>query len=514
MRGKNMKRRVRKKIFILPALVIALNLWLYSCGDDGANNNGTTELRNNEDSSVDDVEQEENPAGKDELPPQNFNGKEFVILVNPDPAFRHFYDICVEEMNGELINDAVYKRNLEVEERFNVKIVDRQTNNLLNDVRTSVAGGAVDYSATWAIIRDYGSLSQQNMFLDLNNVPNIDLEKIYWDQNVVRDFTISNKLYGIMGDISTSVSVFTHLLAFNKTIAQDHSINVADIYKSVHDGTWTLDKLYVISKDVYRDLDGDGTRNYADMYGFGVSPAIVNAAFSASGEKLVTRDESGELILTELTSRIEAVYSKILDIIYDQDATIATWNIGDIGGVMRSSAYEYVYYDKFINNTVLFTDIDVGIVMDYRHLMDSDFGVVPLPKFEETQPNYSVYAYPFYPMLTIPSSYAGDNEALNFAGTVMEGLASASYRILTPAFYDTAFSTKFTRDEESIEMLDIVLRSRIYDWMNIYNFGGIDGQIWSQVERGNLNIASLFERFRDRAENDIDKLMEAYAQND
>ena len=151
--------------------------------------------------------------------------------------------------------------------------------------------------------------------------------------------------------------------------------------------------------------------------------------------------------------------------------------------------------------------------MDFR-AMETDFGIVPVPKFDESQKNYSVYAYPFYPMLTIPSTYAGEEDSLDMIGAIMEGLASSSYKHLTPAFYDTAFATKYTRDEESIEMLDIILRSRIYDWMTIFNFGNIYSSIHSQIEKNNLNIVSLYEKSEAKAQADIQKLMDAYADAD
>jgi hypothetical protein len=435
--------------------------------------------------------------------------------VKTDPSFRHFYDVRTEAMNGDLINDAVYNRNIEVEERFNVTIKDREDTNIAVTIKNSILGGAVDYHVSWVIITDHCNLAQQNMFLDLNKIPNINLNKTYWDSNVVRDFTVDGKLYGIMGDISTSVSVFTHLFGMNKVVAETNNIDVNDIYTMVRNGSWTLDNLYSVIKNLYLDLDGDGVRNYADQYGLGVSPAIANAAFSASGEKWVMKDSDGDFVLSVPTDRITSVYEKIQTIIGDTNATLATWNIGKVTGEMlRDSTYEYVYYDKFMNNTVLFTDIDVGIVMDYRKLMEYDFGVVPLPKYEETQPIYSVYAYPFYPMLSVPSLYAGNGETLDFIGTVTEGLASASYKILTPEFYDTAFATKYTRDEDSIEMLDIILRSRIYDLMNIYNFGGIDSNISSQIQKSSLNLTSLYDSNEAKASGDIQKLVNAYAQND
>ena len=35
---------------------------------------------------------------------------------------------------------------------------------------------------------------------------------------------------------------------------------------------------------------------------------------------------------------------------------------------------------------------------------------------------------------------------------------------VTPAYYDVALSGKFTRDEESAEMLEIIRRHRVYDF--------------------------------------------------
>jgi hypothetical protein len=39
---------------------------------------------------------------------------------------------------------------------------------------------------------------------------------------------------------------------------------------------------------------------------------------------------------------------------------------------------------------------------------------------------------------------------------------------VTPAYYDVALSGKFTRDEESAEMLEIIRRHRVYDFGMTY----------------------------------------------
>jgi len=505
---------MRKTKTIAFALVLAVFAgMLAGCGGQTADSPSGPAAEENAGEEALDGKPAEDPEGKDDLPEFDFGGREFVFVVPANwPGI--VYDIWTESENGDLVNDAAYKRTLEVSDRFNVAVSDKKVENIDQHITKNNAAGSVDYAAAWPLIRSYGKLSQQNMFVDLNEVTNIDLGKKYWDRNVVRDFTINGKLYGIMGDISTSVSYLTHLLGVNKTIAQDNGVSISEIYQSVREGKWTFDRLYAITKTIYKDLDGDGKRNYADVYGFGVSPAVHNAAFSASGEKWMVKDEKGELILMPLTERIVSVYEKLSEILSDYQSTLTTWNIGEVKSSMLTIPYEYVYIDKFANNTVLFADIDVNIIMKYRQLMDTDFGIVPFPKFEESQPHYSVYAYQAYPMLTVSSVYAGDAESLEFIGAVLEGLAAASYRTLTPAFYDKSISTKYTRDDESIEMLDIILRSRIYDFMNIYDLGGLDSAIWAGIQTERFNIASLFEKHQARIEKDIQKLVDAYAQND
>jgi hypothetical protein len=503
------------KRFTAPVLFVLLlisTLCVLSCGEKNTPDNSETKQNAQNETGEADAPAE-NPAGIDDLPEADFGGRELCIIVDPGTSFRHFYDVNVEEMAGELIHDAVYTRNLEVEERFGARITDRKISNVYETIRKNVTAGSVDFSVAWAMVTDYTKLSQNNMLLDLQTVPNLNLEKIYWDQNVVHDFTISGKLYGAMGDISTSVSVFTHLFGVNKVVAQNNGVNISEIYQTVRDGKWTYDKLISLAKEIYRDLDGDGTRSSADQYGLGATIAVVDAMFSASGEKLVTRNSGGDFELAPVTARIESVFGRLSEILSDPTLTLGSWNMGKIRGEVKGEPGWYPIEHKFLENTVLFVDIDVGIMMDFR-AMESDFGVVPVPKYDESQPSYSVYAYPFYPMLTIPSSYAGDGESVEFIGTMMEALASASYKHLTPAFYDTAFATKYTRDDESIEMLDIVLRSRIYDWMTIFNFGNIYAEIHTQLNKDSLNIVSLFEKNEAKARADIQKLVDAYAQND
>ena len=59
-------------------------------------------------------------AEADNLPDKDFGGRNFTVIGTSSTAFEKY--IHVEEQTGEGVNDAVYARNLAVEERYNAKV--------------------------------------------------------------------------------------------------------------------------------------------------------------------------------------------------------------------------------------------------------------------------------------------------------------------------------------------------------------------------------------------------------
>jgi hypothetical protein len=491
----------KRPLFIMVTLAMSATT-LISCGNTTISSNDTKIV--DEVSDTEEVSETADTRYISELKDTDWNGEEFVFLVEADPCFRHFYDVNVEQANGDLINDAVYNRNFNIEDKYNLKISDINDSKAPTTLKNSFLAGETAYNGVWLKVDNHFVASANGYFNNIYDIPNINTEKLYWDQNVVRDFTMGGKLYGLMGQISTSVDVFTHLFGVNRTVASNYNININDIYQTVLNGEWTYDKLSEILKSgLYLDLNGNSTRDGLDQYAFGVSPAVFCAMFSSAGEKWITKDTDGKLVFGDLTDRQVSVLQKIIDITSDKQMTVGTWNIGSVEGV--SNTYEYVYYDKFINNTVLFVDIDLGIIMDYRKQMKDDFGIVPLPKYEESQSSYSVYAYPFYPLLSVPATIMG--EKLDFSGFVIEALASESHTTLVPEFYNLAIEGKYTRDEESVKMLRLILSSRIYDPIYFYNFSNFVTDFQNMMQSGKLNIASLHAKYETPMAKSITKVI-------
>ena len=73
------------------------------------------------------------------------------------------------------------------------------------------------------------------------------------------------------------------------------------------------------------------------------------------------------------------------------------------------------------------------------------FGIVPGPKFDETQDRYYT-SYSTYNLgvMAVPAT-AGDPAR---TGTVLEAMAAASVDTLSPAYYDICLNGKYIRDDE------------------------------------------------------------------
>lgn len=105
-------KKQRLLSFILAALMTAT-----ACGSAGQTGKETDPSGT--------TSQEETTVGetgraqaKDALPDKKYNGAEFTILYRDEWSYEFF----AEEENGDIINDAVLKRNRAVEDRFDVKL--------------------------------------------------------------------------------------------------------------------------------------------------------------------------------------------------------------------------------------------------------------------------------------------------------------------------------------------------------------------------------------------------------
>lgn len=500
------------KLKRITAVLIALLMLvptLASCSDntpaetkETTSQQETSQTAESTDASADESETEDERIKPNIPESADFGGDDITFLHWYNPAWtetvRQSRDIYAEGITGEAINDAVYNRNVKIEDAYKVKIALQleQSTDIASMVGQQVTAGDSTYDVVYQILSAAPALIQKSYFHNLFNVPNIDLEKPWWDQNSISSLSTM----GILPLVSTSINVndkdATAALAFNKTIASNNQLE--DLYTLVREGKWTYDKLTEMAEATYNDSNGDGTMTPDDVYGFLGGRDVIDSLYHGSGSQFITKNENDEFVFTFGTERDVDVISKGIDIVN------SVWYFNHHAWKDQS---DILYRQIFETGHGLFFWMRLDDVTNMR-AGDADFGIIPIPKYEEAQDKYySLVSQHTTGLMSIPITCAGDE--LSEVGMVLEALAAESHYTLIPEYIETSLKTKNSRDAESADMLDIILGNRVFDPMNVYSFANFGDAIMDAADANNKDMASLIKSKEKLVNKSIEKVLKA-----
>ncbi len=427
-----------------------------------------------------------------------FKGETLRILANT--GFWPADDIYREEDSSEPVDSAIYQRNLALSEKYGYGIDFIGSASVNKDIKDAYKAGIKDYDVVVYCAYEACPAASSNIFLDLTTVPNLNLGKRYWDQGLFEGLSIDGKLFYVTGDISTKANSGTFLCMFNKKVAADH--DVEDLYAAVRNGTWTMDKMYSISKEIgYRD-DGDSRVGVEDFFPLAIQYEIYLALFYGQGGRISRKDENDLPVLCVSDERNVAVIDKIYKQTLTDNLAIDAHDYlpyADQHGIFASTA-------AFMDDRALFYFTNAGNIPGLRE-MKSDFGVLPNPKYDENQKDYFSYVYHGVSMYMIPVLA---KDRADFIGYALETMAYESHNTVTPAYYDVTLLNKSQRDPDSYEMMDIAFRNRIWDLGYFAKWGNLDEQISGQIKKGTGSYANFVKKVTRSAEKAIKKYIDAY----
>lgn len=154
----------------------------------------------------------------DALPVVDFEGQDFTIATQAAVGTSE-KEIWVLEMDGDVINDAIFTRNLAVNERFNCSII-LKTGDVVSITKQAVAAGDDTYKLVYPSIVDGASLAQQAYLLNYLDFEHVNIYEQWWDRGTAA-LEISGKVYFMNGDINILDNDVTYILMFNKKIITD-----------------------------------------------------------------------------------------------------------------------------------------------------------------------------------------------------------------------------------------------------------------------------------------------------
>ena len=133
--------------------------------------------------------------------------------------------------------------------------------------------------------------------------------------------------------------------------------------------------------------------------------------------------------------------------------------------------------------------------------MQSDFGIVPNPKYDADQDQY--YHRALAKMFSVPNTVADPS----LCGAVMAYGTWLAHSTVLPAYYEITIKQKRTRDEDAIVMLDLIHETIYVDFSDLYDTH-ISDYMWNAYESGSYarSFASVLKKLTktmDRIQNRI-----------
>lgn len=404
-------------------------------------------------------------------------------------------DVWSESENGDTINDAVYQRNRLLEENLNIKITEEKVKNPYVNAKTSIMAGSDDFDIFTDGLSLLATLAVEGYLVDLNTVPSLNLSADWWDQDMNHDLSIINKLFFCTGDISIMDNYGTWCVMFNKDIASNYDLE--NIYEHVNAGTWTIPLMYQMAKEVTKDIDGNGVLDDTDQWGFLTESYNEYGLWAAGAQHITAKDADDLPILDAYSDRSVDVINLVTQFTQDTSCTLIADKVKDGTGCAFTN-------EHFGSGNALFIYGGMWLITKYR-AYDVNFGIVPAPKYDESQTRYyNTYSYSNCTAFSVPTTTAD----IARTGTITEAMAEISKYTLTPAYYEVALKGKFIRDEESAEMLDIILAQRAYDLGMIFNWGNMFSTITSLSTSKNADFASSYAKRESATQKAIDKFIE------
>ncbi len=475
---------MKRFLALMLALLTVIPL-LAGCGDAGVSDETTASSTTAAPSVSTETTvpaETEVPRITPDLPEANFNGHAFTVLTRGQFSSSWFSrDIYAETMTGEVINDAVYKRNQKIEEQYGFKVVEIGVEDGATVAKNSILAQNDEYDMICIRLKDHiSSLTQQGLLLDLKTIPLLDLDQPYYNQNSMQSLSLANKVYAMTGDLLTMDNDATRCVLFNKALWSDLQLTEqlgGSLYELVKTGKWTLEKLEAASASAVADLNGDQKMDNNDRWGMANEAFNSLGLLNATGITLFEKDASTDIpVFAGNTERTLSALEQIIPLVRAEHS------------LYGAAIYEVVH-PNFQAGNILFHLANLCEVRLYRG-MEFDFGIIPMPKFDEAQDRYySTVTTWGSNCISVPIT-ASD---LDRTATIIEALSCESMYTVTPAYFELSLEGRMLRDEESADMLEIILDTAIFDLSFMWNWGNAYSALQSATDSNNPNLTSVFK---------------------
>ena len=483
-----------KKYISCLLLAALLTASLASCGEAPVSETETADtIAADTETTADTDTVEGRQAISDNLPEKDFDGDTYAVIgYNMNIGY-----YMAEELNGDVVNDAIFNRNTGVAERFNVEI-EYLDGGAYTDtsaaIKNSVVAGESVYDLVATHYIQMGIDVLNNVYMDFNAVPYINFEQPWWLDSTTDLLTYKGITFLAFGEMSLTNTNSASCMFYNKDLAKEYELD--NIYDLVFEGKWTKDKLAEYGSRVYKDTNGDGIKDSGDTYGYVITLKSFGDTFT--GKPILKKQDDGTFADNYYDEQLVSIVEWLYDLVYNQQYVYSenAWNVD---------------FNMFLAGNSLTTS---GLLLQTGWgLRDAemDYAIIPTPKWDENQEKYAVSVGGSADALAVLRT-ADDLELI---GIVTEALNAESWKNVVPAYYDISLKYKGARDEESIKTLEIIMENRAYDFGVVYggwssSGGGANFWVQEVVGKGSTDITSYYQSKKNGWDGYIQSIYDAF----
>ena len=426
------------------------------------------------------------------------------------------YELGAKRTYPEIINDDLLLRAETLERELGIVIEEiqvyspvRKNGEMLQEVINGNLSTTQDYQIVVPCLYDGATLAIGGHLYDLLGIDGLQMDAPWWNREFNKSMTYANQLYFTIGDIGLVNKANTAALFFNYELWGKYGLDEklgGTPYDLVREGKWTSDLVFEAAREMSTDTNGDGVIDYRDEYGWSGQLDDMWSIFFGSGEKIASADKDGYPSITMYNERSSKVMERLQEFMQSEEHVSAN----DYFNVTSSPVD--LTRQAFIDGRALFFNDVVGTVARLGD-MEQHFGVVPEPKYDETQTDYYSLVNPWgSTCFAVPTSVSEDK--LQMIADALNVLGASSKNTVAKDYQETVLSYMKTRDDESAEMInEYILPTRACDVGMVYQWGGLDILLQNMAAKTIGTFASEFEAKQASASIALEKTIEFYKKN-
>ena len=405
----------------------------------------------------------------------------FVIATNKASVFYN------EEGAASSISRAVEDRTVFLKDKYgaNVTVKEVSSKDLTNELKTAIESGIPYCDMICVSAKDTVKLYTAGLLGDMNKLPSFDIESAYFDPNNAKALATNSTLY-MLADPTAQVYEETYVMFFNRDL-----VNTAagkDPESLVMQGKWTWDAFNETARaaapKVYNKSASDilvDTFGYASYYSEGTFPLVM---WNSCGLHLVDNTYKNPVSLSMTVDEITSYASKL-------KSSYNSRGRFPLEGADAAKAFEEGRLAFFCNKLDYFYALRDGTTLG------SNYGMLPMPKYDENQKDYHCMVGSDARVFSIPKSVENADESRKmFVSAVIQATCASGRTTIKKAFLNHHIATYLNNNAETV-MLQTILDSVYFDFATVY------GSNISAIRRATTTAVSDYIEFGSGLSNSI-----------